>query len=100
MGRVPVVGSEYRKYYPVTRTYFFAPLIITSYFFLWKCDDKCDVAFETRQAMCTTGKGKVYPEKYCKKSKLPELVRNCSAPACEYQWYAAQWSEVCWSESI
>ncbi|XP_065214045.1 papilin isoform X2 [Planococcus citri] len=58
------------------------------------CKDKCDVTFETRSAVCSTAKGKAYPDKYCKKSKQPILIKECNtSSACEYQWYATQWSE-------
>lgn len=51
--------------------------------------------FETRQVICANSKGKLYDNQFCKKSKYPETVRNCTpSDACEYQWYATQWSEV------
>lgn len=52
--------------------------------------------FETRQVICANAKGKLYDSKFCKKSKYPEIQRNCTpSDACEFQWYASQWSEVC-----
>lgn len=59
-----------------------------------QCSDQCDVTTETKTAVCSTSHGKIYPDKFCKKSKLPLLVRDCKAPACEYLWYGSQWSEV------
>ncbi|KAG8262319.1 hypothetical protein J6590_054750 [Homalodisca vitripennis] len=59
------------------------------------CEDKCGLAYETRQVICATEKGELYPETFCQKSKIPELKRECNATAaCKHQWFASQWSEV------
>ncbi|XP_022174083.1 papilin isoform X3 [Myzus persicae] len=60
----------------------------------WSGCGDCNLDFETRQVICANAKGKLYDTKFCKKSKYPEILRNCTpSDACEYQWYATQWSE-------
>ncbi|XP_027848870.1 papilin isoform X1 [Aphis gossypii] len=60
----------------------------------WSGCGDCNMDFETRQVICANAKGKLYDNQFCKKSKYPETVRNCTpSDACEYQWYATQWSE-------
>ncbi|XP_060846635.1 papilin isoform X4 [Rhopalosiphum padi] len=60
----------------------------------WSGCGDCNLDFETRQVICANSKGKLYDSQFCKKSKYPETVRNCTpSDACEYQWYATQWSE-------
>ncbi|XP_071454258.1 papilin isoform X2 [Hetaerina americana] len=58
------------------------------------CDNKCGLAKETREAHCSTSKGKIYPPERCHLYRLPVLERECKSLApCEYNWYALQWSE-------
>ncbi|XP_026818119.1 papilin isoform X3 [Rhopalosiphum maidis] len=60
----------------------------------WSGCGDCNLDFETRQVICANSKGKLYDSQFCKKSKYPETIRNCTpSDACEYQWYATQWSE-------
>ncbi|XP_060859868.1 papilin isoform X4 [Metopolophium dirhodum] len=60
----------------------------------WSGCGDCNLDFETRQVICANAKGKLYDTKFCKNSKYPEVIRNCTpSDACEYQWYATQWSE-------
>ncbi|XP_044011690.1 papilin isoform X3 [Aphidius gifuensis] len=58
------------------------------------CDDKCGLTQETRTAHCATNDGTTYPSDKCDANNKPELTRTCEkSKGCEYQWYAAQWSE-------
>ncbi|XP_046402802.1 LOW QUALITY PROTEIN: papilin [Ischnura elegans] len=58
------------------------------------CENKCGLAKETREAHCSTVKGKIYPPERCHLYRRPILERECKALApCEYNWYALQWSE-------
>lgn len=61
---------------------------------LFQCENKCGLSTETRGAICATAKGEIHPEKFCKRSKLASLSRDCQGPPCEHQWYASQWSQV------
>ena len=61
------------------------------------CEGKCGLAHASRHAVCTDAEGKVVPEDEIERcgSDLPELVEECEepGPACEFSWYASQWSE-------
>ncbi|XP_050439361.1 papilin isoform X2 [Adelges cooleyi] len=60
----------------------------------WSGCGDCNLDVETRQVVCANSKGKQYDSKFCKQSKYPETSRNCTpSDACEFQWYATQWSE-------
>lgn len=62
---------------------------------MFQCD-KCGLESETRKVHCATQQGKVYPDNLCEGEQKPEVVRKCEASkACDSQWYASQWSEVC-----
>lgn len=51
---------------------------------------------ETRKVYCATASEKIYPDELCEAEKKPEVVRKCesSNAACQYLWYASDWSEV------
>ncbi|XP_025408017.1 papilin isoform X2 [Sipha flava] len=60
----------------------------------WSGCGDCNLDFETRQVVCANAKGKLYDKKFCNYLKEPESQRNCTpSDACEFQWYASQWSE-------
>lgn len=62
---------------------------------LLQCEDKCGLSFETRQANCVTLKGEIYPDSFCPKNRVPDLVRKCNTSApCKHEWFISQWSEV------
>lgn len=61
----------------------------------FQCQDKCGLSYETRQAHCSTQKGEIYPDHFCHKYRIPQLLRTCeSATPCKNQWFASQWSDV------
>lgn len=51
---------------------------------------------ETRKVYCATASEKIYGDELCDADKKPETVRKCekSNAACQYLWYASQWSGV------
>jgi hypothetical protein len=61
----------------------------------WSGCDKCGLTNETRNVQCATGTGVVYSDDLCDAEQKPEMVRQCkeTKAACEYNWYASQWSE-------
>lgn len=59
------------------------------------CDNKCGLASETRRVHCATQKGEVWPDELCSGEEMPKLIRECKmSKLCDFEWYAAQWSEV------
>ncbi|XP_050528636.1 papilin isoform X2 [Daktulosphaira vitifoliae] len=61
---------------------------------MWSGCDGCNSDIETRQVICANSKGKIFNSKLCEPSRQPETTRNCTtSDACEFQWYATQWSE-------
>lgn len=52
----------------------------------------CGLTQETRTANCASKDGKIYNETFCANREKPELIRNCTSPVCEFQWFSSQWS--------
>ncbi|XP_064484437.1 papilin-like isoform X2 [Ornithodoros turicata] len=62
------------------------------------CEGPCGSIIETREAMCVSEDGLVYPDDECDANSKPETSRNCDLQGgglhipCDYMWYASQWS--------
>ncbi|GAB6024702.1 hypothetical protein CHUAL_009835 [Chamberlinius hualienensis] len=60
----------------------------------WTGCNSCDQTVESRQALCSSQSGTVYPDEACSGNRLPETSQICKDTLpCEYKWYATQWSD-------
>ncbi|CAH1111392.1 unnamed protein product, partial [Psylliodes chrysocephalus] len=61
----------------------------------WTGCDKCGLTNETRKVFCATASGEIQADDLCDQERKPEVVRECEVAnnACQYLWYASQWSE-------
>ncbi|XP_059480274.1 papilin isoform X2 [Neocloeon triangulifer] len=57
-----------------------------------ECEAKCGLSMKTRNVVCASLTGDLYPEESCNEKLKPSDKENCTASVCQYQWYASQWS--------
>lgn len=58
------------------------------------CEDSCGLVTETRKVHCANKEGKLYDNEQCQAYRKPETERDClGGGACEYEWFASQWSK-------